>query len=67
MAVDVGKPYPFGKGSQGFPRPDPQTGESLADVVTGFPQGRRLGRPSSHTTTAAAPATAAASASAIYP
>lgn len=56
VAVDVGKPYPFGTGSQGFPLPDPQTGESLADVVTGFPQGRRLGS-SSRTTTAAASAT----------
>ena len=36
MKVDVGKPYPFGKGSQGFPLPDPRTGGSLADAVTGF-------------------------------
>ena len=36
VAVDVGKPYPFGKGSQGFPLPDPRTGGSLADDVTGF-------------------------------
>ena len=35
-AEDVGKPYPFGRGSKGFPLPDPLTGESLADEVTGF-------------------------------
>ena len=39
---DVGKPYPFGEGSQGYPYPDLLTGGSLADNVTGFFfQGRR--------------------------
>ena len=37
----MGKPYPFGKGSQGFPYTDPLTGGSLADIVTGFVNGGR--------------------------
>jgi len=39
----VGKPYPYG--GEGYPYPDPLTGGSLADVVTGFFfRGRRARR-----------------------
>ena len=39
---DVGKPYPYG--GEGYPYPDPLTGGSLADVVTGFFSGGRRAR-----------------------